>query len=443
MKMKKLTAMGMAALMAATMIPAVPVMAEGEGKVYTAHTLAEGENTLKVKVTSPNGKETKTYTVDLKGTGTVYLSDMNWESQTSGDAGSNPTRKDKSCGGNAIKLWNGTEEQTFKKGLGSHARSEIVYDLEGKGYETFESYAGVDREAYKDTHEADITFKVYVDGVEKATSALMKDNTAMHHFKVDIKGAKKLKLVMEPGTHNWSDHGDWADAKVLKPFETKETFTLTTRVNDEKMGTAVMDNENGVYGKNTLATLTAKANDGYEFVNWTDADGNVLSKAEVYKYVVTKNEELQANFKKSDMEGLNEVPVIHAEDKTLTVGDEFDSLADVTATDKEDGSITLTTDNVIKNEVDTTKAGVYEVVYKVTDSQGASVTKTITVTVKEKSTDKPVTPDKPVKPNKPNKPDVPKTGDMTNFGLLASMLAGSLAILAVMVMERRKKKENN
>ena len=32
--MKKLTAMGMAALMAATMIPAVPVMAEGEGKVY-------------------------------------------------------------------------------------------------------------------------------------------------------------------------------------------------------------------------------------------------------------------------------------------------------------------------------------------------------------------------------------------------------------------------
>lgn len=34
MKMKKLTAMGMAALMAATMMPAVPVMAEGEGKVY-------------------------------------------------------------------------------------------------------------------------------------------------------------------------------------------------------------------------------------------------------------------------------------------------------------------------------------------------------------------------------------------------------------------------
>ena len=34
MKMKKITAMSMAALMAATMIPSVPVMADGGGKVY-------------------------------------------------------------------------------------------------------------------------------------------------------------------------------------------------------------------------------------------------------------------------------------------------------------------------------------------------------------------------------------------------------------------------
>ena len=33
MKMKKITAMSMAALMAATMIPSVPVMADGGGKV--------------------------------------------------------------------------------------------------------------------------------------------------------------------------------------------------------------------------------------------------------------------------------------------------------------------------------------------------------------------------------------------------------------------------
>ena len=45
------------------------------------------------------------------------------------------------------------------------------------------------------------------------------------------------------------------------------------------------------------------------------------------------------------------------------------------------------------------KAGVYEVTYKVTDSQGASSTKTIKVTVKEKDTP-PVVTSEPDAPNK-------------------------------------------
>ena len=68
------------------------------------------------------------------------------------------------------------------------------------------------------------------------------------------------------------------------------------------------------------------------------------------------------------METLNEAPIITATDKTITVGDTFDPKADVTASDKEDGDITANLE-VVKNEVDTTKAGVYEVTYKVTDSQ--------------------------------------------------------------------------
>ena len=35
--------------------------------------------------------------------------------------------------------------------------------------------------------------------------------------------------------------------------------------------------------------------------------------------------------------GINHIPVITAEDKTLTVGDSFDVMAGVTALDKEDG----------------------------------------------------------------------------------------------------------
>lgn len=83
------------------------------------------------------------------------------------------------------------------------------------------------------------------------------------------------------------------------------------------------------------------------------------------------------------MENLNEVPAISAEDKTLTVGDSFDVMAGVTASDKEDGDITKDIE-VIKNEVNTDTAGVYEVIYKVTDKDGASATKTIYVTVNPK-----------------------------------------------------------
>jgi len=79
----------------------------------------------------------------------------------------------------------------------------------------------------------------------------------------------------------------------------------------------------------------------------------------------------------------NTPPVINVEDKELTVGDTFDPLEGVTATDEEDGDISGSIE-VLNNEVDTTKVGIYEVTYKVTDSQGASTTKTIYVTVNPK-----------------------------------------------------------
>ena len=122
-------------------------------------------------------------------------------------------------------------------------------------------------------------------------------------------------------------------------------------------------------------------------VEKNDVKTDVAGKYEV-TYKVTDNQ--GASFTKSitvtvnpKMEVLNEAPVIHATDKTITVGDTFDPMAGVTATDAEDGNLT-TKIEVKKNDVDTTKAGKYEVTYKVTDDQGATRTKTITVTVNPK-----------------------------------------------------------
>ncbi|MDT0112192.1 DUF5011 domain-containing protein [Listeria booriae] len=76
----------------------------------------------------------------------------------------------------------------------------------------------------------------------------------------------------------------------------------------------------------------------------------------------------------------NEKPAIQAEDQTIKKGTKFDPITDVTATDQEDGDLTKTIE-VIRNTVDTTKEGTYQVSYEVIDSDGNIAYKTITVTV--------------------------------------------------------------
>ncbi len=76
----------------------------------------------------------------------------------------------------------------------------------------------------------------------------------------------------------------------------------------------------------------------------------------------------------------NRVPEISASDIEIKVGEKFNPLNGVSAKDYEDGDISDKIE-VIENTVDTSKAGEYKVVYKVTDSKGASATKEIKVTV--------------------------------------------------------------
>ncbi|MBS6396947.1 MAG: DUF5011 domain-containing protein [Clostridiales bacterium] len=79
---------------------------------------------------------------------------------------------------------------------------------------------------------------------------------------------------------------------------------------------------------------------------------------------------------------INRIPIIHAEDQIIKVGDVFDALKGVAASDKEDGDLTEKIE-IVENTVNTTKAGSYKITYKVTDSQGAMGYKTVAVIVKE------------------------------------------------------------
>ena len=222
--------------------------------------------------------------------------------------------------------------------------------------------------------------------------------------------------------------------EVLNAVPTIDAADKTITVGDTfdpKAGVTATDAEDG--------DLTAKI-----IVEKNDVDTTKAGKYEV-TYKVTDNQgatrtktiTVTVNPK---MEVLNEAPTIDAADKTITVGDTFDPKAGVTAKDAEDGDLTDKIE-VVKNTVDTKKAGKYEVTYKVTDSDGATRTKTIKVTVKEKapapSTDKDKTPTTPNKDKDKTTTVAPKTGDTTSVNTIIALLAVSgIALLALL---KRKK----
>ena len=91
-----------------------------------------------------------------------------------------------------------------------------------------------------------------------------------------------------------------ATIKVTVEKAPVKTYTVIVET-DKNMGTVSMDKSDGTYEEGTKATLTASANEGYEFVNWTDADGKVVSTSNPYTFEVNANTTLKANFKKVEV----------------------------------------------------------------------------------------------------------------------------------------------
>lgn len=149
------------------------------------------------------------------------------------------------------------------------------------------------------------------------------------------------------------------------------------------------------------------------------------------------------------MTEINAVPIITANDQTLNIHEPFDALANVSATDKEEGDLSDRI-KVIANDVDTTKAGTYHVTYQVSDSTGGTSVKTITVVVIDHTVPSdPQDPTDPSTPNQPNEsgeekpsntPESPSTHDQSMMAVYMGLLAASAWMLAVLL--RRKKEVN-
>jgi len=104
-------------------------------------------------------------------------------------------------------------KQIFEHGIGVHATSVAEFDLAGTATR-FVAAVGVDDQAGP-SGAGSVVFQIWVDSVKKANSGLMHCGEAPKVLSVDLRGAKRMKLVVtDNGDGPACDHADWGGAAV-------------------------------------------------------------------------------------------------------------------------------------------------------------------------------------------------------------------------------------
>lgn len=84
-----------------------------------------------------------------------------------------------------------------------------------------------------------------------------------------------------------------------------EQYTLSAAVSTVGAGTVKVSPAGTVFDAETSITVIATKNFGYKFVNWTDANNQMVSTDEAYTFSISANTALKANFEKINTYALN------------------------------------------------------------------------------------------------------------------------------------------
>lgn len=146
----------------------------------------------------------------------VYLSDLKpAKVEQAGFLGPEwPWRADRTVRGVPLRLTTEAGDTTFDKGLGTHPRSRLTYDLGGK-YRRFEALVGLDPET-GDRGRAVV--RVLVDGKEQAVEGLPKLGAGRAvPVRIDVSGAKHLTLEVDFGPAGGVRADvNWGDARLVE-----------------------------------------------------------------------------------------------------------------------------------------------------------------------------------------------------------------------------------
>lgn len=236
---------------------------------------------------------------------------------------------------------------------------------------------------------------------------------------------------------------------VVKVTVENKKYTVVVD-SDQNMGTVSMNKEDGIYEEGSNVTVTAKANKGYEFVNWTEENGREVSTSNPYTFEATTNTTLKANFKKvkvtpakqssqdilDDLLAGNKVQSVVSKGQTQFVLPEVPEGYSITITKvSPEGIVSL------DGKVTTPKKDADVIVtITVTDAEGKTASHDFTVKViglnevdKETPKDPETGKDTSKDPTQDKKPA--KTGDATSIASWISMMT----VAGAMLLKRKKR----
>lgn len=230
-----------------------------------------------------------------------------------------------------------------------------------------------------------------------------------------------------------------ATIKVTVEKAPAKTYTVIVET-DKNMGTVSMDKSDGTYEEGTKATLTASAHEGYEFVNWTDADGKVVSTSNPYTFEVNANTTLKANFKKVEVTPTapsskdildtiiagNKVPSVIKKGEKALVLPKVPEGYNIKITQVSPEDIIALDGKVTTPKKDTDVL----VTISVTDAEGKSFSADFIVKVEGLNESDKETPKDPTNDKKPA-----KTGDATSIASWISMMT----VAGAMLLKRKRR----
>ena len=240
-------------------LPEVTAAATDEQTEVTV-TQADADNDYTAAVTAASvyGIE-KTYTIKFEIKDAIYVSDMEWLVDKSGYSAN---MRDLCTCGLELGVWVDGVQTPFEKGVGSHAPSEVTFNVDGMNATKFTAVAGIGMEQGGNSN---VNFIVKVDGEEVWRQDAVTFKTSVP-VEIDITGAKTVSLMTETNGADSNDHAVWADAKIFNDAEPVDV----TALREELDAYAKLEPNAADYAKNSWDAYAAAASDGQDKINSAD-----------------------------------------------------------------------------------------------------------------------------------------------------------------------------